>query len=829
MNRFDDEQPGKPSGAAVGSSSRGEQVGASQSPFESFGFDLSDDDWMVRIRRAESPTDLGRIGDYELIEEISRGAQGIVYRARQPNTHREIAIKRLAAGRFATPEMRARFVREIETAASLSHPNVVRVYGTDIVGDQPVLAMEWIAGIPVDRWACDTRDGAKSVPEILRVFAAICDAVHYAHQRGVIHRDLKPSNILVDANGQPHVLDFGLAKLTVVDDSAAVHLTRTKDFVGTPAYASPEQVRGDSRTIDVRSDVYALGVLLYQMLTGRLPYPDDRNLAELLLAIKEYDPPPPSQSNTRLNREIDAIVLKALAKAPDRRYASVDGLASDVRRYLSNEPVLAHPPTTAYQFRKLVGRHRVAFAFSATLALVLVVFAMVTAVMSYRLNHEREAAITAQREEAKARQITDQVNAFMRDMLTAAEPDRTRGREVTVREVLDKSAEKIDARTDMSPEVEASIRGSIGRSYFSLGLLEPSRTHLEIAVRLAREAYGNEHADVAKHLEALANVHRQDGRLADAQTMLEEVYEIRMAAFEPGHEQTATAIQNLAGIAIERNQLVIAEELLNRAIEMFIARYGENHQRTVAAQLDLAALFHHSDQPAQAVAHLQSLLPMVREAFGPEHTRTLQILNNLAISLKSLRRYDEAQAFYEELIDTARRMYGEEHPHTINFIGNLGSLHQAKGELDTAEVLLRQAFDRARSVMGETNPTTLAITNNFAALMMARNEVDEAIELFRFALAGQRDRFGEQHPGTAVIMGGLGAVLLRKEDASSHHSEASLLMNGALNVFESVFPRDHPYRRKTLEGLLLLYGPEHMNDAEAAERIQTELDLLSID
>ncbi len=814
MNRFDENRPAEPSGAAVGSS---EGLG-------SFGFDLPDDDWLNRIRRAEERTNLGRIGDYELIEEISRGAQGIVYRARQPNTNRSVAIKRLAAGRFATSAMRARFTREIETAASLTHPHVVRVYGTEIVGDQPVLAMEWINGQPVDRWALGEPARQRSVEEILSLFATVCDAVHYAHQRGVIHRDLKPSNILVDANDQPHVLDFGLAKLIDEDDSGAVHLTRTKDFVGTPAYASPEQVRGDPRTIDVRSDVYALGVLLHQMLTGRLPYPDDRNLAELLQAIKEYDPPPPSLANDRLNRELDAIVLKALAKEPDRRYASVDGLAADVRRYLANEPVLAHPPTTAYQFRKLVGRHRVAFAFSATLALVLVIFAMVTAVMSYRLNNEREAAIAAQREEAKARQIADQVNAFMRDMLTAAEPDRTGGREVTVREALDKSAEKIDARTDLSPEVESAVRGSIGRSYFSLGLLEPSRVHLEIAVRLAREAYGNEHADVAKHLEALANVHRQEGRLADAHTMMEEVYEIRMAVFEPGHEQTATAILNLAGIAIERNELVIAEALLNQAIEIFIALYGENHQRTIIARLELAAIFHQSGQPAQAVAYLQSLLPMVREAFGPEHTRTLQTLNNLAICLKNLRRYDEAQAFYEELIDTARRMYGEEHPHTINFIGNLGSLHQAKGELDTAEELLRQAFDRARSIMGETNPTTLAITNNLAALLMARNEVDEAIELFRFALTGHRDLYGEQHPGTAVIMGGLGAALLRADHADASYNEAEALMLSALTFFNANFPKDHPHRRITLESLALLYGPDKMNDAEKHDRVRAELD-----
>ncbi len=814
MNRFDD-SPG---------SDRPFGTQGSSADLSGFGFDLPDEEWMRVVRSAEKRAELGSIGSYELIEEISRGAQGIVYRARQPNTRREIALKRLVAGSFAAPMVRARFEREVRIASNLNHPNIVTVYGSEVHEGQPNLAMEWIDGVRVDRWAHRNPAGRRSVEEVLRVFAVICDAVHHAHQRGVIHRDLKPSNILVDAEDRPHILDFGLAKILEADDVEAAHLTQTRDFVGTPAYASPEQVRGRQTEVDVRSDVYALGVILFQMLTGRLPYPDDRNLAELLQAIKDREPPSPSSLDARLDREIDAIVLKALSKEPARRYASVDGLAADVRRYLAGEPVSAHPPTTTYYLRKMIARHRLPFALASAAAILVIGFSIATTMLSYRLNEQRNAAVLAESDEAKARQVAEQVNAFLRNLLEAAEPDRAGGEEVTVREVLDKAASRVEERDDLAPEVEAAIRGTIGATYNGLGLLEPAERHLQIALKLAREAHGDTHVEVARHLRSLGNVYRVKGQHGEAGQVYEEAYSIFETVLEPGHEDIAVALANLAVLAMEHHDLDTGERQLRSAIDMLTRRLGDDHRQTLAAKLDLALVYRERGQLDEAAARLRSLLPAVHEAFGPDHTRSFQAMNNLAVILKNMKEYDEAQGYYEALIENARRIYGDDHPHTIQFEANLASLLQARGDLDEAEAALRAVFARATEVLGDASPTTLSIMNNLAGTLASSDRSAEAIELFRRSVEGSKALYGDRHPVTAIAMGGLGHALIESGAEASQYREAESLLKQALAIFETALPADHPFRRKTREGLRTLYGPDHLNDVEALTALDSPLD-----
>lgn len=316
---------------------------------------------------------LGKIGPYVILQEVGRGAQGVVYRAVQTQTNRAIALKCMIAGQLASPRMRQRFAREVRTAASLNHPNIVTVYAVDEVDGRSMLAMEWIDGVPVDKWARGGGALGRRVSDMIALMIRICDAVHHAHQQGVIHRDLKPTNILVDEQGEPHLLDFGLAKLASPGADQAI--TMTEEFVGTPAYAAPEQFGGDVRAVDVRTDVYALGVMFFEMLTGALPYNLGRTIGEWIDAICHREPARPSSISPRLGREIDAIAFKALAKEKALRYPSVDAFATDLRRYLAGEPVLAHAPSSIYYLRKVILRHKLVSASTALLFISVTVFA----------------------------------------------------------------------------------------------------------------------------------------------------------------------------------------------------------------------------------------------------------------------------------------------------------------------------------------------------------------------------------------------------------------------------------------------------------------------
>src|SRR5688572_13486081 len=326
-----------------------------------FGFDS--EEWIERLRSARTAEELGTLGPYEILGEVGRGGQGVVFRARQPGTGRPIALKRLLAGSLASEATLRRFEREVEAAVAMSHPGIVTVYGVELIDGSPVLAMEWVEGVELTRWA-----EGRSRAEILGVFLLVCDAVQHAHQRGVLHRDLKPSNVLVDGSGRPRVLDFGLAKL-VADPRASV--TSNGQFVGTPAYAAPEQVLGTD--VDARADVYSLGAMLFEMLTARRVI-EGEGFSALAHAVGHEPPPRPSSFERSIPRELDAIVLQALARERETRYQSVDALSADVRRYLAGEAVLAHPPGAWYLLRKLVARNRVAAALAALFVVATLVY-----------------------------------------------------------------------------------------------------------------------------------------------------------------------------------------------------------------------------------------------------------------------------------------------------------------------------------------------------------------------------------------------------------------------------------------------------------------------
>lgn len=358
------------------------------SDLEGLGFDFEDhtDSWFDELRASSEIPELGKIGSYELLEEVQRGGQGVVFLARQPGTERLVAIKRLIAGALAGEQERKRFAREVEAAAALNHPNIVTVYAVEEVDGVPVLAMEWVDGVPFTSW----RPEGGTQRDRLEVFLRTCDAVAHAHAKGILHRDLKPSNILVDDDGNPHVLDFGLAKRFETGQNN-FDVTVGDVFLGTPAYASPEQLRG-AHQLDVRSDIFSLGLLLYETLIGKSPYGKERSCLQILKQMEGGSPVLPRHI-AGLESDLCKVVQKCTAIHPEDRYPSVDALSADLRRFLAGEPVHALPPSNLALLRYLLKRNPVATGLSATLLVIVSFSAIFGILQANRLADQRDLAV----------------------------------------------------------------------------------------------------------------------------------------------------------------------------------------------------------------------------------------------------------------------------------------------------------------------------------------------------------------------------------------------------------------------------------------------------
>lgn len=764
---------------------------------------ISDADWLDRLREAERAVAAGRIGPYELVSEVNRGGQGVVFRARQPGTNRQVALKRILGGNVATRAARARFEREVEAVCGLNHPNIVTVYGVELVDGQPILAMEWIDGQPLDVWARGKSGVGRPIRDRLDMFVQICEAVRHAHQRGVIHRDLKPSNILVSSDGAPHVVDFGLARPANADCSSAARLSHTAELLGTPAYASPEQVGLDPVGIDSRTDVYSLGVILYQLLCGRTPHDPSRGLPALLESIRSNDPPPPSAA-AAIARDLDVITLKALARDPAQRYQSVDALAEDVRRYLAGEPVVAHPPSLTYQLRKLVRRHRVTFVFILTVLGLVLTFGITATTLALRLDRERNAALAARSSESDARAAAEEVVDFLRRMLAAADPKRAQGEAITVSQIVDEALERAEGSFEQRPAVEAVVRLTLGETLYGLGRHADAQSQLERSLTLLRGLYGEPHKETAWALLHIGHVHLAQGRRQEAITF----YDDAIAAYRglPAQElRLASALGSLAVAYMEQRDLASAEQLLVEAQAIRTAHPEADDREIINDALLLASLKFHRGEFDEAEHLLVPILARTRAALGDRHELTVAVLSNLAVALKNQGRPAEARPYSEECLATARLVFGEDHPHALVATANLASLLQALKEYAEAEALYRQLLRHYQEREQLDHPTAIAAANNLSSLFLAQERHEEAETLLRETLERARRVSGPRHPDVAVVMVQLAAAI-RDGGSGPGAAEARQLLTEALAIFETTLPPDHPHIQKTRDRLSLLTG-----------------------
>jgi serine/threonine protein kinase/tetratricopeptide (TPR) repeat protein len=715
-------------------------------------------------------------GRFKLRQKLGEGGMGEVWVADQTEpVQRRVALKVVRPGLDST-RMLARFEQERQALALMDHPNIARVLdaGMDEAG-RPYFAMELIKGVPITDY-CD--DARLSPRQRLALFIPVCQAVQHAHQKGIIHRDLKPSNILVapyDGVPVPKVIDFGLAKATgprLVEHSV---YTEIGSFLGTLEYMSPEQAELNNLDVDTRSDIYSLGVVLYELLTGSVPFSrrelQEVPFTEMLRMIRETDPPRPSTrlsgSGTLprvaavrrlesrklialLRGELDWIVMKALEKDRSRRYETASSLAADVQRYLADEPVLACPPSAGYRLRKFVRRNKGPVLAAGLVALALVggiagmALGLIEAHRQYEAAQaaaevERQAKETALAREAETRSVLEFIES---KIIAAARPkgqDGGLGGDVTLRRTLEAALPFVDQGFPGQPLIEARLRLTLARSFGNLGEPRIATAQAEKARAIYRKHLGPDHPDTLKSMHSLASCYEGLGRHADAIKLLQETLALMKAKLGPDDLRTLMAMNNLANNYAALGRHAEALKLHEESLALRKAKFGPEHPTTLASMNNLALTYSALGRHAEALKLGQKTLALVKATFGPDHPNTLRSMDSLACIYHGRGQYGEAVRVYEETLALMKATFGPDHPTTVGTMNDLARSYVALGRSADALTLYEQTLALRKARPGLDHPDTQASMNSLARLLATSSDpkvrnASRAVELARQAV-----------------------------------------------------------------------------------------------
>jgi tetratricopeptide (TPR) repeat protein len=772
-----------------------------------------------------------RIGAYRIVRTIASGGMGTVYEAVQDHPKRAVALKVIRPG-IASPSALRRFQHEAELLGRLSHPGIAHIYeagthaGPDEAHTLPFFAMEYIERADtITNYADATQLATRAR---LELFLKVCDAVHYGHQRGVIHRDLKPANILVDPSGEPKIIDFGVARLTQSDIQLTTVRTNVGQLIGTLSYMSPEQVAGDPQALDTRSDVYALGVIAFELLTGHLPYDlTGKPIPEAVRLIQEQDPRRPSAIRRTLRGDLETIVLRALEKDPARRYPSASDLAADVRRFLSDEPIAARPPSTFYQFRKFARRNRAAVAGVVVAFVGLLSGTVFATWQAYQATAEsrraREAERNATRQTEAARveaHKAQRVSEFLQDMLAAADPEQARGRQVTVLEVLDHAAQRIEMELPDEPIVAAALRYTIGLTYHGLGAYEQAEAHLRATVGVRKEVLGDSHPDTLAAMSAWAAVSQRLGKAAEAESTAHAALELARRSLGDEDAITLSAMNILALVLQDRNALAEAEPLRRRLLEAQRRKAGDEHPATLLAMNNLAWLLMSQGRDEEAAEWLSKTLAIRRRLSGDDHPETLRTMINLANTLRELGRAGEALPLATDAVAGCLRILGERHGMTHYALDRLVWVHIDLGQLEDAEALARKTLQLRRQTMGTEHPYTLYSMHTLAVVLSTRGMFAEAEQVHRETMEARRRVLGPEHPDTLASMNGLAVALGQQR----RYDGAATILRQVLDIRRRVSGAEHPETLGVLQNLaLVLESGGRLADAEQTYREVCEI------
>lgn len=707
------------------------------------------DEFASHVREIASPShSIGdgslRIPGYEISHEIHRGGQGVVYAAMQQSTGRQVAIKVLLHGSLASQKQRIRFEREIDLASRINHPSIVSIIDRgQTQDDRGYLVMELVDGPTLDGYLAQHE---LSIEQRLQIFVGVARAVQAAHQRGVLHRDLKPGNILVDQSGQPRVLDFGLAK-DDLNDSVTMVRTVTGEFMGTLAYASPEQLRGDPDAIDARTDIYSLGVLLYEMLTGQLPHDMSGSIDSVIRRVLDQTPKRPTSIYKRLDPDLDVVLLHALEHEPARRYQTADAFAEDVLAVIEHRPINARRASVAYQVRKFTRRHRAAVAIACVILLGLVGTISALSVGIARTNKANKLA--DERRLAAEQELDKQIriSTFFKDLLAQVDPGQS-GPDMRVIELLDVASGEISERFGTYPDLRGQLQHTVGETYTRLGSYEQAETQLLAAISAMESREPQPIASLAAALGVLAQVQTATTRLDEADTTLDRAIKLAEAIDESEEQRTLLA------------------QLLHQSGGQLYER-GTYEESIEAYQRSLDTIDGLDDQSADRIR--------------------AQALIGMGVSLKRMERFEEALKTYDTALEILTRVRAENHPDTLACLSNRAEILNNLGRTEEAELQLFDLLERRRHVFGPDHERVGITLNNLADSLRARGAFVEAGELFDEAIAIFKVNPGDPSLRLAITMHNAGVMHLEQ----SQFQRAIPLLKNAAEMSASLLPENH--------------------------------------
>ncbi len=762
---------------------------------------------------ATPPGDEGQdriLGNYRLLQKLGEGGMGEVWQAEQLQpVQRQVALKLIKRG-MDSARVLARFETERQALALMDHPAISKVFDAGTTEDgRPFFVMELVRGVPITTY-CDRH--RKTVRERLELFVEVCEGIRHAHQKAVIHRDIKPSNILItesDGRPAPKIIDFGVAKATAKRLTERTLFTELGELIGTPEYMSPEQADLTGEDVDIRTDVYSLGMVLYELLVGALPIDAKAlrkgGLIELQRIIREEDPPRPSTRVSHMGKrsvtsagsrrttvpdlvkslkgDLDWIVIRCLEKDRSRRYDSPQEIAADIRRHLADEPVLASPPSFSYRTSKFVRRHLVGVISVAVLVIGLIVGTVGATVGLMRARRaEEKAQLEALSSETVttvltgmlagldpeaagellARDVRERVEEHWREQgKTEAEVaallgglDRAMegvnvtgtGLRLLDEMILSRSRGPIEEHLTEHPQIAARLEHTVGTTYGILGLTTKSEPHLLRALELRERELGRDHPDTLGTMNSLAALYWVQGRYDEAEPLFVATLEARKRLLGDDDPQTLASMHNLATLYNNLGRYDQAEPLFLETLEKHKRVLGEDHPNTLGSMNNLAYLYSVQGRYAEAESLFLETLETEQRALGSDHPDTLGTMSDLAALYIHLGRYEEAEPLLLEALESQRRVLGNDHPNTLGTMNQLAALSIDRGRYEEAEPLLLEVLEIQSLVLGDDHPVTLSSTSLLGRLYANTGRLEPAGTLLHEVLDRRLQILGDHHP-----------------------------------------------------------------------------------